>query len=263
MFRYLDLVRKYVAMTDKLALNPQYKKPIMPEYEYYFRQHHTPGKDYCYDAWMQYSKPLYHLAKLMMRSLKIEEIIRVDGTFKIGKRAIVVDESKKSLQHESTKVLMLATNEINQWVSLLFSAKEDKEAMDRLFEQLKPKVTDESHVWVVCDNTDTYRSSINKAFPLARTKQDPFHVTKRPSPHITQSHKRISTKLMSDVLYDKTGQFQELRHYESMQKMLDDYERVMTPHVMVSKQRDFQGTMLNTKRLVARLELDLEGIALL
>ena len=75
MFRYLDLVRKYVVMTDKLALNPQYKKPIMPEYEYYFRQHHTPGKDYCYDAWMQYSKPLYHLAKLMMRSLKIEETI--------------------------------------------------------------------------------------------------------------------------------------------------------------------------------------------
>ena len=194
-----------------------------------------------------------------MRSLVIEEIIRVDGTFKIGKKAIVVDQSKKQLQHESTKVLMLATNEINQWVSILFSAREDKDAMFRLFQNIKPSVQDEAKLWVVCDNTDTYRSAIQEAFPGAKAKQDPFHVTKRPSPHIIQSHRRFSSKLMSDVLYDKSGKYQELRDCKSMKEMLQSFEEAMLPHVLRSKIREFQGTMENTKKVIARLELDLEG----
>ena len=256
----MRLVGNFVNITDSLCKNPGYRRPLVPSYSYYFQKHVTPTQDYCYDVWMSFSAPFCHLAKRLINALDIEEIIRIDGTFKCGKKGIVVDEHGKQLQSSDAKVLMVATNEINQWVSIFFSAAEDKHAYEELFERLKPLVKDETKLWVCCDNTTAYRNTILSAYPHAKVKQDPFHVVKRPSSSIMQSHRRISTKAMSDVLFDKSSQEPILRDHKCMIVKLNEYHKEYREYALKSKLNEFEGTLSNTRDVIHRLEMDLEGI---
>lgn len=93
----------------------------------YMKTHKVFESSYGYDLWMHFSSPFVFLDEQIKQSIEVLRCFRFDGTYKIGKKMIVLDESNRRVKPDESKVLLLLTNEIGQWTSFCFSDGEKNE----------------------------------------------------------------------------------------------------------------------------------------
>ena len=213
--------------------------------ESYMKIHNVFDDQFMYPLWLIYTSPYSKIYEAMQMMIYAKRCYRFDGTFKVGKKITINDETKRRVKSDDTTVLLIAMNEIGQIKSFKFSKSENNDdikivlkACNDLTQQEKNKEY-LSPIWVVCDNASKCRNMVNGLNFIV--KQDPFHVPPRFKKHCklefkSEVHREITSALWAD------GKLKEKK--EMKECVLLNMEKVLSQNmVLANKINEFRGTL--------------------
>jgi len=272
--RYMDLLEcafELVDIKEAAAKKTYHRSVTLMDISEYMKKHKVFQDSYAYELWMHYSSPYVLLDQKLRGSLEVRRCFRFDGTYKIGKKMIVFDESNRRVKPDESKVLLLLLNEIGQWVSFCFSDGEKNEDLEAMLRSCScnvlPSVADS--IWVVCDNATRCRSVVDnekkkhglmKDGPLYTRftiKQDPMHVPDRFKRHCKVDAKRDVSDLIKSAMWNEG----RLRAKHEMEKHLKKNCEIILNNgwVLSGQEESFNRTLMNNLQQIRHGDLDYEG----